>query len=367
MFAAGIRSELEPGVPDGMKCDAHGNVWVTAPGGVWVYAPGGELIGKVRVPETRRPTCLGRRGFPHAVRDRDALGLHGDDQGRPAQRALHAARARIRGGGRARSDARPLADGAASRAPDRGRQPVGRSPTALDLDPRRCALIIQDMQNDVVMEGGAFAVVRLARPCRQQNVVENVRRLAEACRARGVMVIHVWFVVEPGAPGMTLNAPLFEGVVDNKALVRGTWGAAPVPGLEPQPGDFVVEKMRMSAWEGTRLETMLRARRARRDHQHRRLDQHVGRAHRAHRRRQGLLRRPAGGLLLDHERRLAQRLDQLRAAERRGRHHDRRGDRRAGVTARNPGVRPAAPAQRARSITKQDATIDFVGTSAAWV
>ena len=42
-------------------------------------------------------------------------------------------------------------------------------------------------------------------------------------------------------------------------MVRGTWGAAPVPGLEPQPGDFIVEKMRMSAWEGTRLETILKA------------------------------------------------------------------------------------------------------------
>ena len=51
IFATGIRSELEPGVPDGMKCDHRGNVWVTAPGGVWVYAPNGDLLGKVRAPE----------------------------------------------------------------------------------------------------------------------------------------------------------------------------------------------------------------------------------------------------------------------------------------------------------------------------
>ena len=51
VFASGIRSEAEPGVPDGMKCDAEGNVWVTAPGGVWVYSPSGALIGKLRVPE----------------------------------------------------------------------------------------------------------------------------------------------------------------------------------------------------------------------------------------------------------------------------------------------------------------------------
>ncbi len=41
------------------------------------------------------------------------------------------------------------------------------------------------------------------------------------------------------------------------ALVRGSWGAKPAKGLEPKPGDFVVEKMRMSGWQGTRLETLL--------------------------------------------------------------------------------------------------------------
>ena len=121
----------------------------------------------------------------------------------------------------------------------------------LQLDPKRCALIIQDLQNDVIMEGGAFADSGAPAHARAQRIVENVRRLADAARARGIIVIHVWFIVEPGAPGLTLNAPLFEGLVDSKALVRGSWGAAPVAGLEPRPGDFIVEKMRMSAWEGT--------------------------------------------------------------------------------------------------------------------
>src|SRR5271168_5017150 len=51
ILASGIRSELEPGVPDGMKCDSAGNIWVTAPGGVWVYSPSGALLGKVKAPE----------------------------------------------------------------------------------------------------------------------------------------------------------------------------------------------------------------------------------------------------------------------------------------------------------------------------
>jgi gluconolactonase len=129
----------------------------------------------------------------------------------------------------------------------------------LTFDAKRCALIIQDMQNDVVMDGGAFASSGAPVHCREQNAIANAVGLAAACRDRGIPVIHVWFVVEPGAPGLTLNAPLFRGVLESKAVVRGSWGAEPVRGLEPQPGDHVVTKMRMSAWQGTPLQTILMA------------------------------------------------------------------------------------------------------------
>ena len=88
-------------------------------------------------------------------------------------------------------------------------------------------------------------------------MVENVKSLADAMRKAGGHVIHVWYIVEEGAPGLKLNAPLFDGVKDTNALVRGSWGATPAEGLEPKRGDLVVEKMRMSGWQGTRLETLL--------------------------------------------------------------------------------------------------------------
>ena len=128
---------------------------------------------------------------------------------------------------------------------------------ALKLDPARCALIIQDLQNDVMIEGGAFAETGAPEHAKEQNVVENVKALAETCRSKGIPVIHVWYVVEEGAPGLKLNAPLYNGVKDGSALVRGSWGASPAEGLEAKDGDFIVEKMRMSAWQGTKLETLL--------------------------------------------------------------------------------------------------------------
>lgn len=127
----------------------------------------------------------------------------------------------------------------------------------LTLDPKTTAMIIQDLQNDVISEGGAFAGDGGYDHAKSQNVVENVARLAEAARSVGVPVIHVHYVVDPGAPGTKLNAGLYRAVKESNALVRGTWGAAAAPGVEPQEGDLVVEKMRTSAFYNTRLMTLL--------------------------------------------------------------------------------------------------------------
>jgi gluconolactonase len=132
------------------------------------------------------------------------------------------------------------------------------SDEVLQLDPTRSALIIQDLQNDVIIEGGAFAESGAPAHATAQNVVGNVVGLAAACRSAGVPVIHVWYIVEPGAAGLRQNAPLFQGVKEANALVRGTWGAAPADGLEPQGGDHVVEKMRMNGFYETRLDILLR-------------------------------------------------------------------------------------------------------------
>jgi len=126
------------------------------------------------------------------------------------------------------------------------------------IDPTSTAMLIQDLQNDVIIEGGAFADSGAPAHATSQNVVENVKGLAEAVRKAGVPVIHVWYVVEQGAPGLKQNAPLFQGVKDANALVRGTWGAAPADGLEPRDGDHIVEKMRMNGFHDTKLDTLLR-------------------------------------------------------------------------------------------------------------
>jgi gluconolactonase len=43
--------DYNEGVVDGMKCDEHGNVYVTGPRGIWVTSPRGTHLGVIRMPE----------------------------------------------------------------------------------------------------------------------------------------------------------------------------------------------------------------------------------------------------------------------------------------------------------------------------
>ena len=64
VFASGIADDAQPGPrPDGMKCDALGNIWCTGPDGIWVFSPEGRLIGKISVPEMVANFHWGEEGW----------------------------------------------------------------------------------------------------------------------------------------------------------------------------------------------------------------------------------------------------------------------------------------------------------------
>jgi gluconolactonase len=144
------------------------------------------------------------------------------------------------------------------------------------LDASRCVLIVQDLQNDVMIEGGAFAESGAPQHAKDQNVVENVKGLAAFCRQKGIPVIHVWYIVDEGARGLKVNAPLLRALAAGRSSAGR--GAAPADRLEAQDGDFVIEKMRMSRGRGPSSRPSRRYRPGH-DHRHRCLDEHVDRAH----------------------------------------------------------------------------------------
>ena len=57
-----VLADERPGVPDGMKCDLEGNIYVTGPGGVWILAPDGRHLGTIALGDGKRATNVGFGG-----------------------------------------------------------------------------------------------------------------------------------------------------------------------------------------------------------------------------------------------------------------------------------------------------------------
>ena len=51
-----------PGLPDGMKVDAKGNLWATGPGGVYIFSPKGKLLGRISTGEKTANCAWGNDG-----------------------------------------------------------------------------------------------------------------------------------------------------------------------------------------------------------------------------------------------------------------------------------------------------------------
>lgn len=51
--------QIDKGVPDGMRCDRHGNLFSTSEDSIQIFAPDGTRLGKILVPETPANLCFG--------------------------------------------------------------------------------------------------------------------------------------------------------------------------------------------------------------------------------------------------------------------------------------------------------------------
>lgn len=147
---------------------------------------------------------------------------------------------------------------------------IEAEPQRLTLDLDRTAILVIDMQNDFCTEGGWLDSIGVdISPLR--GPVGPLNRLLPALRKPGVPVIWVnWgnrfdrmnlppsvlHVYNPDGDGTGIGDPLPGN--GSRVLEKGSWGAALVDGLQPEPEDIHVDKYRMSGFWDTPLDSILR-------------------------------------------------------------------------------------------------------------
>lgn len=111
------------------------------------------------------------------------------------------------------------------------------------VDPSRTALIVGDMQNDFVKEGGSLVVPDAER------TIPAIRDLLDRARGSGMKVVFTQDTHREGDP---------EWAIWGEHCREGSWGWQVVDELAPRTEEPSVHKPRYDAFYGTSLEHMLR-------------------------------------------------------------------------------------------------------------
>jgi biuret amidohydrolase len=140
-------------------------------------------------------------------------------------------------------------------------------PYEFSFDPSTTALLVIDMQRDFVDPGG-FGEALGNDVSLLGRAVEPTRRVLEAARAAGLLVIHTREGHRPDLsdcpPAKLARGRLAAGIGDpgpmGRILIRGEYGHDIVDTLRPLPDEPVVDKPGKGAFYATDLEAMLRNR-----------------------------------------------------------------------------------------------------------
>jgi len=130
----------------------------------------------------------------------------------------------------------------------------------MTLDPSKTALILIEYQNEFASKGGVLhgAVERVMD---ETNMLANTVAITTAARKSGVTIMHAPITFAEGYGELSPRPyGILKGVVDGKAFIKGTWGAAIVDELTPQKGDIVIEGKRgLDTFASTNVDFILRS------------------------------------------------------------------------------------------------------------
>lgn len=128
------------------------------------------------------------------------------------------------------------------------------------INPKRCALIIVDMQNDYAHPEGAYGKSGAdLQPV--HNIISNLKRLIDAAHKAGVMVVFTrnWKTPWHMSKVSTDQATKSDSSIGSNGIAN-TWGADWFE-VKPSDQDIVINKRRYDAFIGTDLDQILRAQR----------------------------------------------------------------------------------------------------------
>jgi biuret amidohydrolase len=121
------------------------------------------------------------------------------------------------------------------------------------IDPKKTAILVVDMQNDFIAQGAPLETPMGRR------ILPTLHRLLAFARETGMSVIYTAHVHREDGSDLGMFGEIYPPIAEGACLIDGRPGAEIYPEVAPQPREPVIKKHRYSAFFGTDLDIILRS------------------------------------------------------------------------------------------------------------
>ena len=122
---------------------------------------------------------------------------------------------------------------------------------------QKTALLLLDLQNEMVDAKGKVGGAGLAKVVAERGVLDNARRALEAARSAKMDIVHVRLGFRPDYADALSVAPRVTKMKENGAAIAGTWGTEFPELLAPRADELIVTKQCVNPFFNTGLMTWL--------------------------------------------------------------------------------------------------------------
>jgi ureidoacrylate peracid hydrolase len=146
---------------------------------------------------------------------------------------------------------------------------VEAAPESIEIDLRKTAVIVVDMQNAFISKGGYFDLVGVDVSS-SQKIIGACKQVITEARLKGAKILYLQMAISQDLSDVGPEvSPTFRKSrilplikkspeLKDKIYFEGSWGVEIIEELKPNPGDIVIKKQRYDGFIGTNLDIILR-------------------------------------------------------------------------------------------------------------
>ena len=148
---------------------------------------------------------------------------------------------------------------------------IEADPESIEIDLRKTAVIVVDMQNAFISKEGYFDLIGVDVSL-SQKIISACKRVITEARLKGTKILYLQMTFSPDLSDVgPEDSPVYRKSrilpmikknpeLKDKIYFAGSWGAEIIEDLKPKPEDVVIMKQRYDGFIGTNLDIILRTR-----------------------------------------------------------------------------------------------------------